>query len=104
MVESTVEKYLKNQCKLNDYLCYKFISPSQKGVPDRILIGGGHDMFVETKAPNKRPRKLQERVFKRMREHGSLVFVIDTKEKVDSFFEQIKIKDIHDISINVIDE
>lgn len=91
--ESIVEKHLRERAKENDYLCYKFTSPGNNGVPDRILIGHGQTIFIETKAPKKVPRKLQERVIGRMREHGANVLVIDTKEKVDELFDKILSKD-----------
>ena len=84
--ESVIESYLRKQAKYNDFLCYKFVSPANDGVPDRVLIGHGRTIFVETKAPGKKPRKLQERVFQRMRDHGAYVFVMDTKDEIDRFF------------------
>lgn len=87
--ESEIETFLRKQAKLHDYLCYKFTSPANDGVPDRILIGHGKTLFVETKAPGEKPRKLQERVIQRMKNHGATVFVIDTKEKVTQLFNEI---------------
>lgn len=87
--ESVIESYLRKQAKSNDFLCYKFVSPANDGVPDRVLIGHGQTIFVETKAPGEKPRKLQERVFQRMRDHGADVFVLDTKDKIDDFFKNI---------------
>lgn len=97
MRESEVETYLRKTATANKYMCLKFISPGNNGVPDRILIGDGNVIFVETKSPGKVPRKLQEFVIDKMRKHGAHVFVLDTKEKVDEFFVKImscKIKDI----------
>ena len=87
--EAIIEKYLKTQAVKNDFLCYKFVSPSNDGVPDRILIGNGLTFFVELKAPGEKPRKLQERVFAKMQKHGAIVYVIDSKEGVDKLFEEI---------------
>ncbi len=87
--EEEIENYLKKVAKENNFLCYKFKSPGNNGVPDRLLIG--HDMifFVETKAPGEKPRKLQLRVFNRIRQHGANVFVLDTKEKIDELFNKL---------------
>lgn len=84
--ESKVEKHLRTEAKKHGYLCYKFTSPGNNGVPDRVLIGHGETLFIETKAPGEEPRKLQLKVHERMRKHGATVLVIDTKEKVDQFF------------------
>ncbi|MBO5435365.1 VRR-NUC domain-containing protein [bacterium] len=87
--ENVVETYLLKQSKLRDYLCYKFISPSNNGVPDRILIGHGLVVFVETKRPKGVPRKLQEKIIEKMRQHGASVFVIDDKEGVLELLDNI---------------
>lgn len=89
MRESVVEKYFRQRGEEHGYLCFKFISPSNNGVPDRLVIGHGLTFFVELKAPGKKPRVLQEKVFERMRQHGATVYVIDTKEQVDQLFEEI---------------
>lgn len=94
MRESVIENYLRNKAILNHYMCLKFVSPGQIGVPDRILIGHGRVLFVETKAPGEQPRKAQEYVFNKMRKHGAIVLVADTKEKVDQLFESLKNKEI----------
>lgn len=87
--ESKVEKYLRTEAKKHGFLCYKFVSPANNGVPDRILIGHGKTLFVETKAPGEDARKLQKRVHARMREHGATVLIIDNKDKIDNLFKEI---------------
>lgn len=89
MRETVVEKYLRKRCQENDFLCYKFVSPSNNGVPDRILIGHGMTLFVELKAPGQKPRELQNIVFERMRNHGATVYVVDTKEGVDQLLHDL---------------
>ena len=89
MRETKVEQHLRKIAIQNDFLCYKFKSPGQNGVPDRLLIGRGMMFFVETKAPGEKLRKLQECVCNRIRKHGAQVFVIDTIEKVDEFFDKL---------------
>lgn len=81
--EGTIEDYLVTQAEKNGFMCPKFVSPGLNGVPDRILIGYGHTLFIEVKRPNGKPRKLQEKVIERLRNHGAKVFVIDTKQDVD---------------------
>lgn len=89
MIESDVERHLSKLAKAHDCLCYKFTSPGISGVPDRILIGYGKTLFIETKAPGKEPRKLQDHVFEKMRKRGALVFVADTIEAVDDLFRKL---------------
>lgn len=92
MRESEVENYLKKAVK-NELkgLALKFISPGFNGVPDRIvLIPMGRIYFVETKAPGKKMRKLQEYVCGLIKQLGFTVLTIDTKEKVNDFIRRVK--------------
>ena len=38
MRESSIESYLVRKVKEHGGLCYKFVSPGNPGVPDRIII------------------------------------------------------------------
>lgn len=90
--ENDVETYLVKECKQSDILCYKFVSPSNVGVPDRILIYKGNTYYVETKSPGEKPRLSQQIVHKRFKEHGVIVHVIDSKSGVDDIIKTIKMK------------
>lgn len=92
MLESEVEKRLckkvKNELKGR---AFKFVSPGFNGVPDRIvLVPMGRIYFVETKAPGKKLRKLQEWVRGLIQDLGFVVLRIDTVDKVDAFIRQVK--------------
>lgn len=53
----------------------------ESGIPDRLcLFPRGRMVFVELKAPGKKPRKLQEVMHSRLRALGFRVEVIDSKE------------------------
>lgn len=88
--EGRVEAHLCNRCKRLGFLCYKFVSPGNKGVPDRIVIGNGHTVFVELKAESKVPRKLQLKVHDKMRDAGADVRVADTVELVDKLLKELE--------------
>ncbi len=50
MKESTIEARLVREVKKRGGLCYKFVSPDNAGVPDRIVITPeGRTIFVELK-------------------------------------------------------
>ena len=80
-LENPVEAHLTALCKKKDIFCIKLL-PSISGIPDRILIANGKVVFIELKAPGKKPRPLQVSLIKKMRAHGAIVYVIDTKEGV----------------------
>lgn len=86
--ENDIERYFKREAEKRGAIVWKFVSPNQSGVPDRIvLMPGGWVAFAEIKAPGKKPRALQKAVFAKMARLDIPVWVIDTKEKADKFIE-----------------
>jgi hypothetical protein len=86
MRENVIEAYLRDRVKEIGGRAYKFISPGNSGVPDRlVLLTGGQSLFVELKAPGKKSTAMQLLQQKRIKALGFQVFVIDSKEKVDEF-------------------
>ena len=92
MLESDVEKHLCKRVKSELHgWALKFVSPGQNGVPDRvILVPKGRIYFVETKAPGKKLRRLQEYVCGLITQLGFKVLRIDTKAKVDAFISEVQ--------------
>lgn len=75
LLEKEIEARLRRYCDKVGVLCYKFVSPGRKGVPDRILIApGGRVTFLELKAPGKKLRPLQKYEHERLRKQGARVF------------------------------
>ena len=67
-------------------LCEKFTSPGRRAVPDRIvMLPGGRIVFVECKAPGKKPTELQSRDHERRRALGFEVVVIDDLDAARAF-------------------
>lgn len=85
MRERDVERYLRERVKQMGGRAYKFVSPGNNGVPDRIvMLPGGKLFFVELKAPGKETTALQDAQIDRISKLGQDVFVVDSKEKVDN--------------------
>lgn len=99
MRENVIEGYLRDKVKAIGGRAYKFISPGNSGVPDRlVLIPGGRCIFVELKAPGKEPTPIQLMQHKKIRALGFIVLVIDSKEKVDEFiktYEEVMPVEVH---------
>lgn len=88
MHESTIEAYLRDRVKELGGKAYKFVSPGNSGVPDRLVcLPGGRVVFVELKAPGKKPTALQLLQHEKLRALGFLVFVVDSKTGVDEFIQ-----------------
>lgn len=91
MKEKEIESYLRNRTKAEGGKAYKWVSPGNTGVPDRIvLLPGGKIIFVELKAPGKKPTPIQLRVHEQLRHLGFDVRVIDSKSGVDAMMAEIK--------------
>ncbi|EMF0202736.1 VRR-NUC domain-containing protein [Enterococcus hirae] len=82
-IENDIEKYLVKQVKRIGALCYKFTSPGNRGVPDRLILYQGNVFFVELKRPGGKPRKDQLKTIEKFNEQLILVLVIDSKQQVD---------------------
>lgn len=87
--ENYVEGYLEKRCKNRGWLCYKFTSPQNRGVPDRIVIGNGRVIFVETKRKGDSARPSQILVHKKMRLNGADVRTCDSRLLVDKLIDEI---------------
>jgi hypothetical protein len=86
--ERDIEQYLRKRVKEKGGTAYKFESPGNAGVPDRIVVfPGGRIIFVELKAPGKKPTNLQLAQHRKLTNLGCTVLVIDSKEKVDEFIK-----------------
>lgn len=90
MLENKVEVNLRKQVEKIKGKAYKFSSPGNNGVPDRIVLYKGKTYFVELKRPGETLRPLQKVVVKRFRQMGFKVYVIDSIEKVGGFINEIK--------------
>ena len=92
MRENTIEAYLRDQVKAIGGKAYKFVSPGNNGVPDRLVcLPGGRGIFVELKAPGKKPTPLQRNQQKFLHTLGFEVWgAVDSKEKVDFFIQYCK--------------
>ena len=84
--ESHIEKKVTEYAKRQKWLVYKWVSPSQKWVPDRLYFKNGKVKMIEFKAQGKFPTKGQALVHKMLRKAGFIVHVIDDVEKGVALF------------------
>lgn len=90
MLEREIENYLIDNIKKLGGRAYKFVSPGNRGVPDRmILLPGGRIIFVELKTKDRYPTKLQRVQIKRMRDLGADVRVIRGMDAAKDFLDEL---------------
>jgi hypothetical protein len=89
MRESTIEKYFVAQVKAAGGVAYKFVSPSNRGVSDRIVcLPDGSTWFVELKAPSGRLSPLQRHFQSEMARLNQNYACLWSKEHVDQWIAQ----------------
>lgn len=90
MLEKEIEKYLNDNIKKLGGRTYKFISPGQSGVPDRIIfLPGGKIYFIELKRVEGNPSALQKLQHRRFKKLGHEVKVLYGMEDVKEFINEI---------------
>lgn len=91
-MEKDIEAYLRGRVKELGGVAFKFVSPGNDGVPDRLIaLPGNHIIFVETKAPGKKSTPTQRKQQARLRALGCTVYAdIDSKDKVDQVIHAIE--------------
>lgn len=81
--EKQIEKKLVKAVKQRGGLAPKLISPGMDGMPDRmVLLPGACILFVEVKAPGRKPRPLQVLRHRQLTELGFEVYVLDDPDQI----------------------
>jgi len=81
--EKQIEKKLVEAVKQRGGLAPKLISPGMDGMPDRmVLLPGECILFVEVKAPGRKPRPLQVLRHRQLTELGFEVYVLDDPDQI----------------------
>ena len=80
--EATIEKAIFDYARTNGWLSWKFVSPGRKGVPDRLFLSPeGIHVFIEIKAPGKKPTPLQLREIRLINERKGHAFWCDNVDE-----------------------
>ena len=78
--EASIERRVVKEAKAEGWLVFKWTSPNNRGVPDRIFIRCGRVVFIEFKAAGKKPTKLQNHIIAQLEEQEVEVYVVDSIE------------------------
>ena len=91
MKERKIEEKLRKAVRQKGGLCWKFVSPGNAGVPDRIiLMQKGRFAFVELKATGETMRALQEKRKRQLQSLGIKVFCLDSVEDIPKVISEIE--------------
>lgn len=90
MKESSIEAKLVRMVRAKGGLCYKFVSPGNPGVPDRIVITpAGRTIYVELKTEVGRLAAVQKWQQEEMRQRGAEVRTLKGLDQVRAFVEEV---------------
>lgn len=88
MTEKQIERKLVEGVKRIGGIAYKFVSPGNAGVPDRIVVlPGGKVIFVELKTETGRLSEIQKRQIARLKERGCDVIELHGIKDTEEFLE-----------------
>lgn len=91
MLEKEIERLLVKGIKELGGVAYKFVSPGNSGVPDRLVVlPGGRVIFAELKTDKGKPTVLQIQQMTRLHEMGCDVRLLSGKDQVSNFLAELK--------------
>lgn len=89
-MEKHIEAYLVRKVKDLGGVAYKFVSPANRGVSDRVVcLPDGSTWFVELKAPGGRLSPLQKHFQSEMGRMRQKYACLWSKEHVDEWVKEI---------------
>ena len=85
--ESTIEAYFVEQVEKHGGMALKLVDTGRRGFPDRTVVWDNGKMdFVELKRPlGGKVAPWQSRYHNDLRDCGVLVWVLDSKERIDTY-------------------
>ena len=94
MRESDIEKAICKFAREHDIRTSKRAVPNDRGFPDREFRRRGKVVYMELKAPKKRPSLLQEKRMRELREDG---FAVAWFDEVDAACEWLRQQFMEDV-------
>ena len=95
MRERDIEKILTDEVKKLGGKAYKWVSPGNSGVPDRIVFfPDGRHVFVELKADKGELSRLQKIQIRKLRSLGQPVYVVKGIDGLSQFFQDWGYEDV----------
>jgi hypothetical protein len=92
MLERDVEAYFRRAVEARGGVAFKFVSPSHRGVSDRIVCLQGQTWFVELKRPGGRLMPLQRVFAAEMERLGQNYTVLSSQMEIDEWLTGLNTK------------
>lgn len=89
MRESAVERSVCAHAKSLGWLVLKLSGPNLRGQPDRMFLKSGRAVFVEFKAPGKRPTALQAMWIRQLTAEGFVATYVDNAADGKKLLEEL---------------
>lgn len=90
-IENDIETFMYEKATKMGFIFYKFISPGNKGVPDRVCVGYGYTFFVELKrSETEEPRLIQKHTINKLIDKGALAYVVGSEKQALDLLTRIK--------------
>ena len=90
-MEKDIEKKLTSEVRKMGGRSYKWVSPGNAGVPDRIvLLPGGRIWFIELKTETGKTTRLQEAQIRLLSRMGFDVRVLHGMAEVEDFIKEVR--------------
>ena len=90
MLEKELERKFVNILRKKGCIVYKFVSPGNAGVPDRLVIApDGKVHFAELKQEGKKMRPLQVMQAMRLAKNHVKVHLVDSMEAIRAFLQEV---------------
>ena len=85
--ESEIERYLCTRVRALGGETRKITWIGRRGAPDRLVFLGGGVMFIELKAPGRRPSVAQTKELERLRDLGARAVWASSRAEIDALVE-----------------
>ena len=88
--ERDTEKWLREKIQQLGGVAMKFTSPGNDGVPDRIaILPGGQVWFIELKKDGEKPTAVQKWQLEQLRKMGCNVALITGKQEARAWIREV---------------
>ena len=90
ILEKDIERKIVAYAKSKGCLCYKFTSPAQRAVPDRVIVTPhGVVGFLEVKRPGNKPTPLQNHELEKLADQSCFAEWHDSVEGAKKFIDDL---------------